>query len=278
MTFKNKNTYRNLTLAAILTTILITTGVGVAYATTTVTENLIVDGEVGIGTSSPERSLHVKGDVIRLDRDAPTPEFMMTYWDEGYNNLWKTFSLSMSASGINDGSFHILDRGTTTGGGGATSRLTISNDGNVGIGTSTPDYKLDVNGLIRMSSGDHQIALTTPGGETGIVFNGDSLGDYSRFNMHNHDDTSMDNRFFALTYNRGGYDDLVIRHNGNVGIGTKVPNSALQVSGYIQLDTSSGVPSSSDCNNTNEVGRMKVDSTASSNKLYVCTPSGWVTK
>lgn len=65
--------------------------------------------------------------------------------------------------------------------------------------------------------------------------------------------------------------------NGNVGVGTSSPNSALQVSGYIQLDTNSTALLSTDCDASDEYGRMIVDSAASSSNLYVCTPNGWAT-
>ncbi|MEE9573796.1 MAG: hypothetical protein V3W20_12155 [Candidatus Neomarinimicrobiota bacterium] len=72
---------------------------------------------------------------------------------------------------------------------------------------------------------------------------------------------------------------VTVLKNGNVGIGTSTPNSLLTLDeGYLQLDTSAGTPPSADCNESDEVGRMKVDSTSNSSNLYVCTPSGWATK
>lgn len=54
----------------------------------------------------------------------------------------------------------------------------------------------------------------------------------------------------------------------------RVDSAGLEVSdGYLKLDTSSGAPLSSDCDNANEVGRMKVD--ASNPVLYICTALGW---
>ncbi len=68
-----------------------------------------------------------------------------------------------------------------------------------------------------------------------------------------------------------------IYYDGNVGFGTSTPNSKLQViDDYIQLDVSSGVPPTDDCDGTDEIGRMKVDNSSSSS-LYVCTASGWKT-
>ncbi|MCE2506631.1 MAG: hypothetical protein J4F36_09250 [Nitrosopumilaceae archaeon] len=108
-------------------------------------------GNVGIGTSSPERTLHIQGDVIRLDRDGNSPGVILTRWDGGYNNIWKSFIVGSDASGVNDGSFFIGDYGTATGGP-TTKRLVIDNDGNVGIGTSSPNSLLEINGYIELDT------------------------------------------------------------------------------------------------------------------------------
>jgi hypothetical protein len=64
--------------------------------------------------------------------------------------------------------------------------------------------------------------------------------------------------------------------SGRVGVGTDSPHSALQVEGYLQLDTLTAAPPAADCDEAAEYGRMKVDVTNS--LLYICTASGWVTK
>ncbi len=65
--------------------------------------------------------------------------------------------------------------------------------------------------------------------------------------------------------------------NGDVGIGTMSPNSALQVSGYVQLDLTTGsTPPAADCDAASEYGRMKVDDL--NDLLYICTQSGWISK
>ena len=69
---------------------------------------------------------------------------------------------------------------------------------------------------------------------------------------------------------------MVIKGDGNVGIGTIDPQSALQVTGYTQLDLTSGAPPTADCDEASERGRMKVDSGAG--LLWVCVDSGWVAK
>ena len=63
----------------------------------------------------------------------------------------------------------------------------------------------------------------------------------------------------------------------SANIGIVNPNSRLEVNnGYIELDTSNGMPPASDCDSADEVGRMKVDS--SRPYLYVCMAQGWARK
>jgi hypothetical protein len=64
--------------------------------------------------------------------------------------------------------------------------------------------------------------------------------------------------------------------DGDVGIGTTSPQSALQVGGYVQLDVLSAAPPATDCDEASELGRMKVD--VVNDLLYICTNSGWVAK
>ena len=83
---------------------------------------------------------------------------------------------------------------------------------------------------------------------------------------------------FRTTEN-GMIDDherMRIDHNGNVGIGTTAPQSALQVEGYVQLDLTGGsLPPDEDCNEPEEYGRMVIDEI--NEDIYICVVSGWKT-
>lgn len=92
-------------------------------------------GNVGIGTSTPDRVLHVYkqggGDEIRVQSDA------VTY--------------GMGINGTNDGGFlftrtnHPIYFGTNN-----SRRMVIGQTGNVGIGNDNPQYKLTVDGSVRL--------------------------------------------------------------------------------------------------------------------------------
>ena len=109
-------------------------------------------GNVGIGTASPERQLHVRGAsaLVRVDRSSDAPSLMFVRTD-GVNVPWKTFLMGVTAVASNDGEFIINDLGTAVGGNG-NRRMTINNAGNaIFTGTVTQSssirYKRDVETL-----------------------------------------------------------------------------------------------------------------------------------
>ncbi len=84
---------------------------------------------VGIGTATPDRQLHLKGDLasFRMDRPSNTAAFILVRTNSS-GAILKTFVVGANASGVNNGEFIINDLGTATGGAG-TRRFTIGNDG-----------------------------------------------------------------------------------------------------------------------------------------------------
>jgi len=113
------------------------------------------NGNLGVGTSSPARLVHLVGDnaVFRMDRDVDSSAFILVRTAAGdFSTIWKTFYVGVNASGVGNGSFVIEDAGTNVGGA-ATTRLIITTTGNVGIGTASPDQALSVSGNADKSSG-----------------------------------------------------------------------------------------------------------------------------
>ena len=95
-----------------------------------------LNGDLGVGLSSPARMVHIQGGgaVIRIDRDTDSPALQLHRFPSGdFTTPWKGFLFGVTASGVNDGEFYINDFGTAVSGGGALRRFTIDTDGNIVI-------------------------------------------------------------------------------------------------------------------------------------------------
>jgi hypothetical protein len=105
-------------------------------------------GDVGIGTNAPIRALHVEGSGIHVGRSntgGGTPILLHQHASD--NTPWKSFAMVVEAAGSDNGKFVIQDLHEAVGGGGTIhDRLTIANNGYVGIGTKTPLKSLHVRG------------------------------------------------------------------------------------------------------------------------------------
>jgi hypothetical protein len=96
---------------------------------------VINNGNVGIGTSSPSGRLHISGDTYATSR---------IYLQRTTLDASGIYSLGVQGG---DNNFGIVDEAQ-----GNLTRFFISSSGNVGIGTTSPSAKLDVNGSIKFSN------------------------------------------------------------------------------------------------------------------------------
>src|ERR1043166_1177043 len=96
--------------------------------------NATADVRVGIGTTTPAKHLHIMG--------AGDQEVMIESSDAG----GRKWTLQASNGGVN-GSFRIIDRTVSV------TRMTILDNGNVGIGNTNPNDRLNVNGNISLLLG-----------------------------------------------------------------------------------------------------------------------------
>ena len=111
----------------------------------TISRTLNTSGQVGIGTTSPDDALHVKGNIFIEDA---SPEITFETGTGKYNwqiaaqeNTDQAFEIGL---GSND-----ADASNDT----FSPKLTIESSGDVGIGTAAPAHKIDVVGTAGLSTG-----------------------------------------------------------------------------------------------------------------------------
>ena len=197
--------------------------------TTTSTERMRIDssGNVGIGTSSPIRKLHVAsvpiGGGVSVSGTAPNISITNADTEPNANTMTSVFVLATASGnyGLNAGEAGWLGIGASRGnfvinpnysGAGTKDIILQPSSGNVGIGTSSPSSKLSI------LSGTNAGIVVNDGTVNTIIYNTNST---------NGSIGTTTNHPLALYTNNA--ERMRIDSSGNVGIGASSPAYKLNI-------------------------------------------------
>ena len=172
---------------------------------------------LGISTTSPGSKLDVVAqDAIRATGFQP----FLTLRDSSDSN---------KGSRIQTASAITIFYNDTTGGGTYTERMRIDSSGNVGIGTSSPTGKLDVNGKVVLTGGEDNQLQWTNNGQTWRA-NNSTTGRWYLL-----DATGSK---YPFQVNAGTLNDTLCLTSTGVGVGTSSPGKKLEVVGQFRVSNS----------------------------------------
>jgi hypothetical protein len=241
-------------------------------------------GNVGIGTTSPSQKLQVNGGVLST---------LGLYSDFAFasNRNW-----SIETNAFGAGNWGGIAIKTSTGNGldPNTIRFGIDSAGNIGIGTTSPGYNLDVSGTGRFTNTlrsdkflQIQGAGTTANEGKGIGLNITDdfgyVGNDSTTRYLNHYGIGIHkplqatisggngaylSGYFGVDIFTAGNSRIHVNQTGNVGIGATDPQSKLQVNGGVQLANDTASPSAS------KVGTFRYRTSGRSSYVDMCMQTG----
>jgi hypothetical protein len=198
-------------------------------------------GRVGIGVVAPAEILEVAGriKVGALTIGAPDVNTNYSYVGAGSSSdLVTNYALAIGISGTEvsrtvlngkDIRFRINN----------TDRVTVTANGNVGIGTQTPNEPLEVNGRIR--AGAAAIGAWPANPSQYVFFGATNLdqtqgGNYALLQGSSAADngTTYLNSPLSVHLRIGNVSHLTVAQSGNIGIGTTAPSERLEVAGNVK--------------------------------------------
>jgi len=167
-------------------------------------------GNVGIGTTNPEFPLDVNGTISASRTEYDTPGSGGLRFIGGYSFLRQDTVHNLNFDVYNGGNF--------------IAAMTVKQNGNVGIGTTSPSFPLHVVGNALITGQINANVVKSGYGTGNAVFQAYNAGD-------------------DFDFQNGSGDNLIyIKSTGNVGIGTTTPNQKLEVNGGMRLNTTVSKP------------------------------------
>ena len=206
-------------------------------------------GNLGIGTTAPAQKLHVSGGHILLDNNKEIRQKDSGGTERTVFELDSSNDLNIGGSYA--GALRFIGSGSYA------EVMRIHDDGNVGIGTASPSYGLDVNhnaariGSSSQTTTSLYLTATNTAGAPAVATQIIMQGYEGRAKGTFYTDSGVDGEWFdGIPYNGShnywqvGFDEtggqaeylanakLTVRDNGNVGIGTTSPSFQLSIENH----------------------------------------------
>ncbi|HKR03607.1 MAG TPA: SprB repeat-containing protein [Bacteroidia bacterium] len=133
--------------------------------------------------------------------------------------------------------------------------MRIKTSGYVGIGTTTPGQKLEVNGTTKTTGLETSTLKMTTGATSGYVMQGDGSGNASWVvpSLGNHTASQNIKLNGHWLSNDGGDEGIRINDNGNVGIANSSPSEKLDITGNLKISGNIITTGSSSSLNVNDL-------------------------
>lgn len=182
----------------------------------TVSMSIDNKGYVGIGTDSPSSKLHVSGGDILLDTGQ---NIDFNYGGKVIGNYYLNFEANLASINVGD-SGSVLTFKTSS-----STAVTIDNEQNVGIGTTSPDAKLHVSGGDIKLDEDKKIIFDS----SGFVTAEDYLSIATTTSPSSSASVDLIGAPGAIRFTTGNSTAAYIDSSQKFGIGTTIPYAKLHV-------------------------------------------------
>ena len=197
-------------------------------------------GDVGIGTSSPTQKLHVQAGYLLLNSSQSNGSGDARLLINQGSRQYTLYPYSADSNSTVD-----LRLSTP----GASNQVTITDAGNMGLGTASPAGTFDVSGNARIGAGSGgnfenagtRLLVANTGGDAYIQIQAaDSTGTsgikFGRNSVANRAGIDWSASTDALVFRTGGTSERMrITASGNMGLGTASPSTKLHVAGIVRI-------------------------------------------
>ncbi len=223
-------------------------------------------GQVGIGITSPIVPLHIQSDntSLRLQKSTTTGSLALDFYEGSTRKglLWLESNDDFNLRS-EDGDLIFQTNGNQN-------RMSILNNGNVGVGTSNPTSKFEINGDMELSDGSGKISFMNSNTEEAYIDYLTSTDMLRFFNTHPTGGILM-NTFTFAGFNTDNYRRITIDDDGDIDIGVSPsdPSITIEEANFATAATRHGIIRLWNNNMTSSSEAILIDTDGSANEPFI---------